>query len=103
MSLKIEEIKNDNKHTLKLIGELDIETYKLVENYVSKFIEEKEEDLFVDGESLDFIDSMGLGVLITVLKKVNEKNKDIYISNLKPSIKKLFFLTNLDKLFKMEE
>lgn len=103
MSLKLEEIKNDNKFTLKLVGELDIETYKDLEDYVVNFVEKVGEDLFVDGEELEFIDSMGLGVLITALKKVNEKNKNIYVSNLKPSIKKLFFLTNLDKLFKMEE
>jgi anti-sigma B factor antagonist len=37
--------------------------------------------------------------LIGILKQVKEDNKKIYLSNIKPNIRKLFDITELDKLF----
>ena len=53
-------------------------------------------------ENLDYIDSTGLGVMIGVLKKLKIDNKEIYILNPKNNVKKIFTITGLDKIFKME-
>ena len=53
-------------------------------------------------ENLDYIDSTGLGVMIGVLKKLKIDNKEIYILNPKNKVKKIFTITGLDKIFKME-
>ena len=53
-------------------------------------------------ENLDYIDSTGLGVMIGVLKKIKMDNKEIYIINPKSNVKKIFNITGLDKIFKVE-
>ena len=53
-------------------------------------------------ERLDYIDSTGLGVMIGVLKKLKMDNKEIYILNPKSNVKKIFTITGLDKIFKVE-
>jgi anti-sigma B factor antagonist len=53
-------------------------------------------------DTLDYIDSTGLGVMIGVLKKLKMDNKEIYILNPKSNVKKIFTITGLDKIFKVE-
>ena len=48
------------------------------------------------------IDSTGLGAMIGVLKKLKTDNKEIYIINPKSNVKKIFTITGLDKIFKVE-
>lgn len=49
-----------------------------------------------------FIDSTGLGVLVSIYKKCVEKNGKIKLLSLNPEVKKLFKLTRLDRIFEME-
>lgn len=104
--MALDVIKNFDEGTreyyIQPIGEIDIHTSNQFKGILIDAIEEKRSDLVVDGENLDYIDSTGLGVLISALKKSQEVDKEIKVINLKPSIKKLFSLTSLDKVFKIE-
>ncbi len=60
-------------------GDLDIYTSDEFKEEVLKAFESKETDLEINGEKLEYVDSTGLGVLISVLKRVREREKkDIY-------------------------
>ena len=83
--------------TLK--GDLDIYTCDKFKVEVLKAFESKKADLEIDGMDLDYVDSTGLGVLIGILKEVRETDNKIYITNVKPNIRKIFDITELDKLF----
>ena len=61
--------------------------------------EERNVDILIDGSKLEYLDSTGLGALISLLKMVRETDNSITIENLKPNIRKLFNITELDKLF----
>lgn len=104
--MALDVIKNFDEGTseyyIQPIGEIDIHTSNQFKSILLEALEEKQSDLVVDGENLDYIDSTGLGVLISALKKSQEIKKEIKVVNLKPSIKKLFSLTSLDKVFKIE-
>ena len=65
-------------------------------------IEKKPIDVRIECKDLSYIDSTGLGAFIAVLKKTKEFEKSIYFQNLKPSLSKLFKITNLDKVFVIE-
>lgn len=80
-------------------GDMDIYTSAIFKDQAIKSFEETKADLLIDGEKLDYIDSTGLGSLIGILKKVKESDFKIYLSNIKPNIRKLFDITELDKLF----
>lgn len=84
-------------------GEVDIYTSPELKEKLLKSLKEKETDLLINGEKLDYIDSTGLGVLISILKRVKEKDNDVIIVNLKSNIRKLFDITGLDKVFIIKE
>lgn len=89
----------EKKWVFKLEGDMDIYTSDTFKDQAVRSFEEKEADLLIDGEKLDYMDSTGLGALIGILKLVQESNYKIYLTNIKPNIRKLFDITELDKLF----
>lgn len=105
MSLKVESKYEDTNEqwVVMLDGEVDVYTAELFKEELMKLVKEKKENIKINGEYLQYIDSTGLGVLIGIYKMINEEEKQIIIYNIKPSIKKLFVITGLDKIFKLEE
>ena len=103
MSLEIKYcITSENTLEIKPIGEVDIYTSPELKNKIFELIEEKNQDVTINGEHLDYIDSTGLGVLMGIYKKLQEKSLNIKIVNLKPNIYKLFDITGLNKVFNIE-
>ena len=86
-----------------LSGEIDIYTSQSFKNELNEAIKSCKGDLFIDCKELTYIDSTGLGILVGALKEIRKENNDIHICDLKDNIKKLFLITGLDKLFKIEE
>jgi anti-anti-sigma factor len=50
-------------------------------------------------ERLSFIDSVGLGVLISLVKSVREKGGDLKLASMTKSVRSIFELVRLHKLF----
>jgi anti-sigma B factor antagonist len=90
---------SENLWVIEPEGDMDIYTSADFKDKIIKVFEEKKADLLLDGQGLDYIDSTGLGALIGILKRVKESDHKIYLSNIKPNIRKLFSITELDKLF----
>lgn len=103
MSLKIIYEINENTLEVKPVGEVDIYTSPELKNKIYELIEEKNINILINGEELDYIDSTGLGVLMGIYKKLQEKSLNIRIINLKPNIYKLFDITGLNKIFNIQE
>lgn len=101
MSLEIDSQydEKEEKWVFKAQGDLDIYTSSQFKEEVLKHFNEKETDIIINGEELEYVDSTGLGALISLLKTVKEKEAKIYIEDVKPNIRKIFDITDLDKLF----
>lgn len=84
-------------------GELDVSTADQFKEYLHKLIDKDIRNIKFDLEDLKYIDSTGLGVMIGILKRVKVENKEIYIKSPRDNVKKIFSITGLDKIFKMEE
>ena len=104
MSMNIEsKLNNENDFwDISLKGELDVSTADKLKEYLHNLADEKILDMKINLDKLDYIDSTGLGVMIGVLKKLKTDNKEIHILNPKSNVKKIFTITGLDKIFKME-
>ena len=87
---------------VSLEGELDVSTSDKLKEYLHNLADEEMLDMKINLENLDYIDSTGLGVMIGVLKKLKVGNKEIYIVNPKNNVRKIFNITGLDKIFKVE-
>lgn len=83
-------------------GELDVSTADEFKEYLHKLIDEEIINIKFYLDGLDYIDSTGLGVMIGILKRIKVENKDIYITSPKDNVKKIFSITGLDKIFKVE-
>jgi anti-sigma B factor antagonist len=97
----IKEIAGNNTQ-IALVGEIDIYTSQTFKDELNQVISSCKGDIFINCAELSYIDSTGLGILVGALKEIRKDNNDIYICNLKENIKKLFIITGLDKLFKIE-
>ena len=104
MSMNIDsKLNNENGFwDVSLQGELDVSTADNLKEPLHHLADEKILDMKINLENLDYIDSTGLGAMIGVLKKLKTDNKEIYIINPKSNVKKIFTITGLDKIFKVE-
>lgn len=102
--MTIEQKFNDISNTweVKLNGEIDIYNAPELKERLLELIEKRQGSIIIDCEDLKYIDSTGLGALISVLKRVKEYDGNIEIVNLKPYINKIFTITGLDKVFIIE-
>lgn len=102
MSVNIESRLDDNFWNVGINGELDVAAADKVKEHLNGLVEEQAVDMKIDFSNLEYIDSTGLGALIGVLKRLKIKEKDIYILNARKNVKKIFSITGLDKIFKVE-
>jgi anti-sigma B factor antagonist len=104
VSLNINKVFDSEKNLweINLIGEVDISTANNLKETLIKLLQEKEADMRLNCEELQYIDSTGLGVLIGILKRLKSIEKNIIIINPRPNISKLLTITGLDKIFVIE-
>ena len=59
--------------------------------------------ILVDFERTGYIDSSGLGVLVSLAKRLRELGGDLRLANLNDDLQTLFELTKLDTLFQIAD
>ncbi|SHI37503.1 anti-sigma B factor antagonist [Dethiosulfatibacter aminovorans DSM 17477] len=100
MALTIEKRMEENKIVVLPAGDIDIVTSPDFKEVVLDMFKDSNE-ILIDGENLEYMDSTGLGVLISLLKKTRSNNSKISLTNLKPNIYKLFDITGLTNVFEI--
>jgi anti-sigma B factor antagonist len=84
---------------LKLDGRLDASSAKDIKEKVGSLSRENRVKLVIDMGGVDFIDSSGLGSLVSSLRTVNKLGGDIKISALQDQVRAIFELTRLHRIF----
>ena len=92
----------ENSWYITLSGEIDIYNAPDLKTSLLSLIDQNKGNIIIDCKELKYIDSTGLGVLISALRKVKDYDGEIAIKNLKPYIHKIFSITGLDKVFAIE-
>ncbi|MEM1280153.1 MAG: STAS domain-containing protein [Cyanobacteria bacterium P01_D01_bin.6] len=57
--------------------------------------------ILIDLKNITFVDSSGLGLLVTVLKQVKASSKEMYVCSINDQVKMLFELTSMDRVFEV--
>ena len=83
-------------------GEVDIYDAPEMKERLHKCIDRTPADLILDCAELSYIDSTGMGVLISVLKHLKDVGKEMRIIRLSPYIYKIFTITGLQNIFTIE-
>lgn len=70
---------------------------------VHRWIKDGRKNFVVNLQSVDLINSSGLGILISNLTNVKNNGGDLRLSNLSPKIRQIFQITKLATVFKQFE
>lgn len=80
-------------------GEMDKSNLQQVRDVLTKFVEEFPRDLLIfDLTYFDFINSEGVGFLVSLHYKLVSRGKTLKIINVQPKVQDVFNLIGLDKL-----
>jgi anti-sigma B factor antagonist len=66
-------------------------------------LEGGERKFLIDFSNTGYIDSSGLGVLVSLSKKIREQGGELRLANLNEDLRTLFELTKLDTLFNIAD
>ena len=102
MDIKINYDDQERKIFVDLEGDLDLNSVTDFKRSLDESIGKNQADIVIDCSQLRYIDSTGLGVLVSILKKVKEYGGTIKIKQLKPYLFKIFDVTGLTGVFEIE-
>ncbi|QUY65549.1 STAS domain-containing protein [Helcococcus kunzii] len=95
--------KEEENLNVFLSGDLDINSVETFKDDILEKNENIDKDVIIDLKDLEYIDSTGIGAIMTVYNDVKKKNRSLTVKNANRNIAKLFKITELDKIFNMEE
>ena len=99
MELDIQTQKHPHQCELVLKGEIDVYTAPKLKAELVETIESGCANIVVDLEGVTFIDSSGLGVLVSALRRAREREGAVRVVCTRENILKIFRITGLDKVF----
>jgi anti-sigma B factor antagonist len=80
-------------------GQLIVGNRQELKATIQEALDNGERKLLVDFAKTGYIDSSGLGALVSISKKVREQGGELRLSGLNEDLRSLFELTKLDTLF----
>lgn len=99
MEFGIRTEKDGSTCTVTLEGEVDVYTAPQLKDALVTLIGEGCTDLIIDLQNVGFIDSSGLGVLVSALRRARERDGAVRIVCTRENVLKIFRITGLDKVF----
>lgn len=99
--MKIDIDQLDNVAILHVQGQLDADSVTEFKKEAYKVVDAGCHYLVVDCKDLDFVDSMGLGAMISLLRKVRMQKGDLKVAGLNKDVRSVFEITRLHRLFEI--
>ncbi len=95
--MEIETSRNENTTTVKLIGRLDTMTSSQLEDALDDIVTDTT-DLIFDMESLEYISSAGLRIILSAQKLLSRNGGSVSIINCQPDVKEVFTITGFSDI-----
>lgn len=89
--------------TVYLRGELDLSVAPDFRKVMEPLVENEHEDLVIHMKELTYIDSTGIGILLSILKARKGMAGRFYVREVPDHIRKLFEMTGIAKFFAAQE
>lgn len=99
MQLRTEVSSLDSWTVVSVYGELDVASAPTLREQLIELVASGSHKLVLDLEGLDFLDSTGLGAIISALKRARTNGGDLRLVCTQSRIRRLFEITALDKAF----
>jgi anti-sigma B factor antagonist len=96
----------DVKETANLVvvtvnGDIEMMTIKNFKEKLFEIGHNIDKDIEIDLSTVDYIDSSGVGVLISLLKLQKKKGKNLNITKVSPKVLNVLRLSSLSDVFEM--
>jgi anti-sigma B factor antagonist len=82
-------------------GEIDVHSGPVLREHLLDLIAHHESEIVVDLSEVSFLDSSGLGVLVTAHKRARALGGHLRLAACRPAVADIFQITALDKAFPM--
>jgi anti-sigma B factor antagonist len=90
---------NGDETVLKIEGTLDAVTAPELRSVVDDLVNESRQEVTLDLASLRLIDSSGVGVIVSLFKRVRANGGQVRITGLRDQPRAIFHLLRLDRVF----
>lgn len=90
-------IEKVGENELKFAGHFDASQQQVALDHLDPY----EETLTIDMEELNYISSMGLGILVKTYHRLNQNGHALKLKNLNSHIRDVFTYTRLDQIFEL--
>jgi anti-sigma B factor antagonist len=101
--MSIESQVKNQVHVLKFQGTLNAQNVEEVKSHIEQILQGDCRIALLDLESLEEIDSSGIGAIVSLLKRMRTQKRDVRIFRLRGTVKKLFELLRIDKSMEVFE
>ena len=95
--------KQDGVVIMEIEGQLIVGNRQELKQKMLDELEKGGRKFLIDFAKTGYIDSSGLGVLVSLSKKIREQGGELRLANLNDDLKTLFELTKLDTLFQIAD
>jgi anti-sigma B factor antagonist len=102
MDFTVDFSEKENYYLIKVEGEIDAyhsATFK--QKTKEKLTEISQSKFVIDMSLVSYIDSAGLGAVVSLLKEARNLKKELILVGLQPQVRKIFEMTKLDKIVKI--
>jgi anti-sigma B factor antagonist len=99
--MKIESIVDDSVTIIALVGRFDASVVTMFKKFVDDLETKEQANYVVDLAEVDYIDSGGLGCLVSFLRRVRQNDGDIKVSTLSDKVRSVFEITRLHRIFEI--
>lgn len=96
MDIRIEQ--RDDTTVVAIAGQLLLENRQELKDRVLAELQQGRRRFLVDFRQTSYIDSSGLGALVSVAKRIREAGGEVWVANLNNDLRTVFTLTRLDLL-----
>ena len=86
---------------LSLEGRLDLASASALKETSKEVLAKQSKKMILNLGKVDFINSSGLGALVSVLKEVRNNQGAMKLTNLAPYVKEIFDITQLSNIFEI--
>lgn len=88
-----------DKVIIQIVGEVDLYNAPKVRDAINEYIDKNKLDILIDLDEVDYIDSSGIGVLISSATDIKDIGGNLTLKCNSPNVKRVFELTRLVDFF----
>jgi len=91
----VQQVESNEAYTLYVSGDLDLAVVHQFRAVLGPVVRQSDKTLILNLKDLSYMDSTGIGIIVSILKIRDELQAPFIVQDIPPSIKRLFDLTGI--------